>query len=109
MDPSGHRRLTREEIIEAIEQLLPEQRHAQKQEHRTEGVFDRDAFTERMLGDKELAQEVVDLFLDYEPQLMANIRQALTKKDGKALATEVYALKGSVANLAVRGVLDTVL
>jgi len=109
MDLSGHRAVTTHEIIEAIDQLLPEQKQVQGRLDPVEGLFDRDDFADRMLGDTELAQEVVDLFLAYEPALMNAIRDALAQKDKKALANEVYALKGSVANLGSKRVLEMVL
>lgn len=111
MDTFRYRSVSTDVIIEAIEYLVPE--HEEKQVRndlgRPEVLFDRNAFADRMLGDTELAQEVVDLFLAYEPELMSTIRRALAQKDAKGLTNAVYSLKGSVANLGAQGVLELAL
>ena len=66
-------------------------------------VFDRDAALERMDGDVELLKELVGLFLDECPQRMAEIREALTRRDATKLRQAAHTLKGSVGNFGAGG------
>ena len=65
-------------------------------------AFDRDAALERMDGDVELMKELVGLFLDECPQRMAEIREALTRRDATKLRQAAHTLKGSVGNFGAR-------
>ena len=69
-------------------------------------VFDRDAALERMDGDVDLMKELVGLFLDECPQRMAEIREALTRRDATKLRQAAHTLKGSVGNFAAREALE---
>jgi CheY-like chemotaxis protein len=65
-------------------------------------VFDRDAALDRMDGDVDLLKELVGLFLDECPQRMAEIREALTRRDATKLRHAAHTLKGSVGNFGAR-------
>jgi PAS domain S-box-containing protein len=49
-------------------------------------------------GDHELLRELAGLCLDECPKLMADIRDAIARRDGPRLRLSAHALKGSVAN-----------
>ena len=55
-----------------------------------------------MDGDVELMKELAGLFLDECPQRMAEIREALTRRDATKLRQAAHTLKGSVGNFAAR-------
>jgi HPt (histidine-containing phosphotransfer) domain-containing protein len=51
-------------------------------------------------GDVELLREVVELFLRDCPARLSDVRDAVGRRDGAALARSAHSLKGSVANFA---------
>jgi HPt (histidine-containing phosphotransfer) domain-containing protein len=51
-------------------------------------------------GDVELLREVVGLFLRGCPAQLADVRDAIGRRDGTTLARVAHSLKGSVANFA---------
>jgi two-component system sensor histidine kinase/response regulator len=65
-----------------------------------EAILDRTAALERVEGDAELLQELVDLFLADAPERMADIRGALAARDAEALRKAAHSLKGAAANLS---------
>ena len=54
----------------------------------------------------ELLQELAGLFLDECPQRMAEIREAIARRDAAALEQAAHALKGSVANFGARAAIE---
>lgn len=65
-----------------------------------EAILDRAAALERVEGDVELLQELVELFLADAPERMAEIRSALAACDGEGLQQAAHSLKGAAANLS---------
>jgi CheY-like chemotaxis protein/HPt (histidine-containing phosphotransfer) domain-containing protein len=63
-------------------------------------AFNRAAALKRVDGDLELMKELVELFLGECPQRMAEIREALTRRDAATLQRAAHTLKGSVGNFA---------
>ena len=61
-------------------------------------VVDRAAVLDRVGGDEELLREIIDIFLEEYPSLVAGIRDAVEKKDAGALERSAHNLKGSVSN-----------
>ena len=61
-------------------------------------VFDRAAALDRVDGDVELMKELAGLFLDECPQRMAEIREAIIRRDATKLQQAAHTLKGSVGN-----------
>jgi HPt (histidine-containing phosphotransfer) domain-containing protein len=55
---------------------------------------------ERVEGDLDLLKEMVDLFLEEVPNMVAAIEQALIAGDPSALQHAAHTLKGSVSNFA---------
>ncbi len=62
-------------------------------------VFDRDAFLQRMLGDEDLVQAAVKVFLDDMPQQIRILEQCLTAADLEGADRQVNSIKGASANL----------
>ncbi len=62
--------------------------------------FDRAELLDRVGGHEEVLREVVGLFLDEAPRLLAAVRDAVGRRDAVALGRSAHALKGTVASLA---------
>jgi two-component system sensor histidine kinase/response regulator len=66
------------------------------------GVFNLADALERVEGDRELLAEMIGLFLEECPDLVAEMRSALTAQDAAALHHAAHTLKGSVGNFSAR-------
>jgi len=67
-----------------------------------EQVIDHGALLEGFDGDRRLLNQIVRLFLADYPRRLAEIKEAINRSDGNALATAAHALKGSVGNFAAK-------
>lgn len=72
----------------------------------TESVFDRNVALDRVEGNRELLQEIVELFFDETPGLLSAIQESITRGDAKALGRAAHTLKGAVSNFAAQGAYD---
>jgi CheY-like chemotaxis protein/HPt (histidine-containing phosphotransfer) domain-containing protein/anti-sigma regulatory factor (Ser/Thr protein kinase) len=61
--------------------------------------FDRTALLQRLEGDTELLDEVLQIFLNDCPPMLEKIRRAAARRDPKALLFPAHALKGAAANI----------
>ena len=68
----------------------------------SEPVFDRDAILTIVEGDIEFLGEIVELFFDDLPGMLADIRDSVVRRDSKALESAAHALKGSVGNFGAK-------
>jgi CheY-like chemotaxis protein len=66
--------------------------------HQPSANLDRAALLERLEGDETLLRQLVNLFLDDYPRLLAAIRTAVAARDPARLEYASHALKGSAAN-----------
>ena len=64
-------------------------------------ALDRAALLERLEGDAELLAEIVGVFLEDCPRLVASIREAVARGDARLLERAAHTLKGSVGNFGV--------
>jgi CheY-like chemotaxis protein/HPt (histidine-containing phosphotransfer) domain-containing protein len=60
----------------------------------------------RVDGDKELLGEMAALFLEEYPRFMAQIQEAINKRDSSSLSYAAHTLKGSVGNFAAGDVFE---
>jgi CheY-like chemotaxis protein len=74
----------------------------EKPEVDTEGQVDRASLLERVEGDQELLSEMIHMFLDDVPNLIAAMRDALQRGDMKVLERSAHSVKGAAANLSAR-------
>jgi PAS domain S-box-containing protein len=66
-----------------------------------EGVaFDREDLLDRVSRDRDLAREIIDLFLANGPLLLTSIRESLENHDFKAAAFHAHTLKGASGNIS---------
>lgn len=63
-------------------------------------VFDKATLLERVEGDEQLAGELIELFLESCPKLLADVRQAVKDHNAVALERAAHALKGSAGDIA---------
>jgi two-component system sensor histidine kinase/response regulator len=78
-------------------------------EQKLNEIFDKDRVMEQVDGDVELLMEMVELFTSGYPELLSNIKNAVTKKDSNLLGRNAHTLKGSVGNFAADSVYDAAL
>jgi CheY-like chemotaxis protein len=65
-----------------------------------EPVLDRQQLMDRLGGDEELAREVIDLFRQDLPGVVARIQLALGAREAPSLQAAAHALKGAAGNLS---------
>ncbi len=63
-------------------------------------VFDPEELLDLACGDRALARELVDTFLDDIPKQLAELRAALQRGDGQELRRVAHKIKGSVGNFS---------
>jgi PAS domain S-box-containing protein len=108
MDAYLAKPLQRRELFELLETLFPGS--AQGGAEAPAGpVFDRDYVLARVEGDEALLRELVGLFLEQTPRLLAEIRSAIDGRDAKALERAAHALKGSAGNFGAKSACDAAL
>jgi CheY-like chemotaxis protein/HPt (histidine-containing phosphotransfer) domain-containing protein len=101
MDAYVSKPLRPEQLFEVLEGMVPA---AEGAERSADGAaaFDRASALDRAGGDEELLRELVGLFLDECPQRMAEIREALARRDAPKLQRAAHTLRGAVANFEAR-------
>lgn len=62
-------------------------------------LLDREAALERLDGDEELLQEIIDIFLEDAPRLFLALKQARLDRDQKTTERQAHSLKGASANV----------
>src|SRR5262249_58456686 len=92
------------ELEQAIAELLPTSsvELPVSQNHDVHQVIDHAALLEGFDGNRRLLNQIVRLFLADYPQRLAEIKEAINRGDGNALARAAHALKGSVGNFAAK-------
>jgi CheY-like chemotaxis protein len=101
MDAYVAKPLRAKEVFAAIETVLDPERTRMASGTRAETeVFDEARLLERVGGDRQALRELVELFLDDAPQLLARIHEAIDDKDAGTLHAAAHTLKGAVSNFA---------
>ena len=75
------------------ESAVPEQAKAVLDE----AVFDEEALLNRLIGDRQLAAQVVKGFLGDFPSQLSKLRKRLDQADGPGVALQAHALRGAAA------------
>jgi CheY-like chemotaxis protein len=70
-------------------------------------LWDRAKALERLEGDEKLLREVVGIFLDGKPKMLAQMEQALVEQTPKILELAAHGLKSELAYLGVLEACDT--
>jgi CheY-like chemotaxis protein len=66
-------------------------------------AFDPDGLLRRTSGDWGLARELINMFLEDTPEVLAQMREALAQKNFVLAGRAAHRLKGAAANLEARG------
>jgi HPt (histidine-containing phosphotransfer) domain-containing protein len=74
-----------------------------------EPPFDEAALRDRVEGDTELLQEIVELFLDDSPRQLAAVQAAAAAGDAQALMRVAHTLKGAASNFGAAAVVTAAL
>jgi HPt (histidine-containing phosphotransfer) domain-containing protein len=74
----------------------------QDQAGREEERFAADELLERVDGDTELLQEVVAIYLEDTPTVIASLKENLSQNSTDAAAKAAHTLKGASANVSAR-------
>ena len=69
-------------------------------------TFDEGSLRQRLGGDDELMTDVIRVFLEDLPMRLAEIRDAVNRRNADALRTAAHTLKGSAGNLSADGVFE---
>jgi two-component system sensor histidine kinase/response regulator len=72
-------------------------------------ISDLDAALNALEGDRELLRRIAQLFLAQCPQLLGEVREALSRGDADALERAAHKLRGSVSNFAAKKAHDAAL
>ena len=62
-------------------------------------VYDKDGFLERLMGDEELAQTVIEVFLDDIPKQIESLKASLDACDAETVERIAHSIKGAAANV----------
>ena len=65
----------------------------------TDSVFDWDGLLHRLMGDEDLAKEIIDDFLKQIPDNLFAVKKALNNKDVLLLQREAHIIKGASGNV----------
>jgi len=66
----------------------------------TRGVFDRERLLERLGGDEDFVADVIGVFLEESPKMLASARAAVEGGNAVAIERAAHALKGALLNIA---------
>lgn len=65
----------------------------------TDSIFDWDGLLHRLMGDEELAKEIIDDFLKQIPFNFNAVKEALNKQDVLLIKREAHIIKGASGNV----------
>lgn len=69
-------------------------------------IFNREAFLERIDGDADFLEDLVETFLEYAPSQLQGIQQALTAGDATRVRDEAHSLKGAAASISAEALYE---
>src|SRR5439155_17244644 len=101
MDGYVSKPLEAQELFAVVEQLVPPPASGETVVATGEAagvVFDQATALRRVGGDVQLLKDLVQVFLEGCPNLMAQIRRAVTERDAAKIHLNAHTLKGSAAN-----------
>jgi len=72
-------------------------------------MFDRVSLLQRLGGDEEFLEEVLDVFMEDVPEQIKLLKSALANADATGLRKQAHSLKGASGNTGMRRMADTAL
>jgi len=101
-----------QEISEMLEKWLTEEGSFQQEEttvrdmEPVKDIFDKAGFLDRLMGDKDLADEIFAEFLEDVPLKFTALKEALGNGDAHTVQIEAHTLKGAFANVGALALQD---
>ena len=77
----------------------------------TDSIFDWDGLLHRLMGDEDLAKEIIDDFLKQMPDKLFAVKKALDNEDLPLVQREAHIIKGASGNvgaLALQGIAEQI-
>jgi signal transduction histidine kinase/CheY-like chemotaxis protein/HPt (histidine-containing phosphotransfer) domain-containing protein len=111
MDDYISKPIREEALFSLIQNVAKELQSIKERQHRfpekrtqppNKDVFDLPEAMKAVNGDKELLQEIADLFMKSATDSLAQIREGIVKSDADAIENAAHSLKGSVANFGAK-------
>jgi len=101
------------QLCQVIEELVPSSFFSTPAEANAEeppkAVFDQRLVLERVEGDKELLHEIIGLFLEEAPRVLASLRQSIARRDSVGLEHTAHSLKGTVSSFGAQAAREAAL
>jgi PAS domain S-box-containing protein len=97
------------ELFEAVEGKRIDGQRPHKQPAASSPVLDRDDLLNRVDGDRQLLNEIIQLFLDSYPARLSEIREAIARGDCQTLERAAHAIKGALTNLSAQAAVEAAL
>ena len=93
-----------QELIDTIEKWLTEPGVSQpdktiQETKPVEEVFEKADLIDRLMGDEELAKEILEGFMEDVPLKVAALKKAIDDSDAESVRQEAHSLKGASANV----------
>jgi PAS domain S-box-containing protein len=91
-------------VAVAVDQTVVDAKDSQKT---TTLIFDKAGFLDRVMGDQDLAREVLDAFCADMPRLIEELAGAVAAGEGPLIVRQAHTIKGAAANVGaetLRGV-----
>ena len=109
MDGYVSKPINAEELFEVIEKLMEAMRADEGASDTRLGgyILDEDELFAHVDGDKELLDELIDLFQEDYPVLLSQLHDAIQQRDWATMRDAAHAIKGSVANFAANTAVET--
>ena len=95
------------DTAEPADELCLESKPGSDTPKRDGKVFDRDELMERLDGDEELLQDILEIYVEDAPRLIKKIKNAYSEHDIELVDREGHTLKGASANISAPAVRDT--
>ena len=111
MDGYVSKPIRADELFAALEGIASPQENTGKQEDVTEmrNILDMDELLAHVDGDTSLLKEIVVLFMEDCPLLMAGLQDAIARGDAKEIERAAHSLKGSVGSFAAKAAFNSAL
>ena len=72
-----------------------------------QNIFDKASLLDRLMGDEELANEILAGFLEDVPRKFSALKEALDNRDAPSVLREAHTLKGASADVGGKALLET--
>ncbi|MBF0450695.1 MAG: response regulator [Candidatus Magnetomorum sp.] len=77
-----------------------------KEKPKTESIYDRESLLNRLEGDEELCQDIVNDFLNDIPDLTMALKTAIDQKDHETISSIAFTIKEGAADISSKSIMD---